>query len=61
MTDAFSAAGLLTGKSYLVAPAIWNRNGQGLPHIANNVVPRLGTPPVPSNLQAVSNDATSIQ
>ncbi|KFZ11648.1 hypothetical protein V501_04652 [Pseudogymnoascus sp. VKM F-4519 (FW-2642)] len=53
-------AGLTPGVNYLVAPVTWNANGQGLPLIANNVVPGTGTPPIPSDVVVVSNDPTTV-
>lgn len=52
--------GLTPGKNYLVAPLTWNENGQGLPVIANNVVPGAGVLPVPTDLTVISNDPTTV-
>ncbi|KAH7409724.1 carbohydrate esterase family 3 protein [Cadophora sp. MPI-SDFR-AT-0126] len=51
--------GLEHGKNYLVAPVTWNKNGQGLPFIANHVVPGAGKPPSPGGLAINANDPTT--
>ena len=53
--------GLHPGKNYLIAPVTWNQNGQGIPASANNAVPGAGTPPIPTDLDIISKDPTSVQ
>ncbi|PTB46522.1 hypothetical protein M441DRAFT_126012 [Trichoderma asperellum CBS 433.97] len=51
--------GLTPGVNYMIAPVTWNKNGQGLPFIAQNAVPGLGTPPVPGAPSINANDPTT--
>ncbi|KAK0112622.1 hypothetical protein ONS95_014364 [Cadophora gregata] len=51
--------GLKQGRNYLVAPVTWNKNGQGLPFIANHVIPGAGQPPSPGALSINANDPTT--
>ncbi|KAL6887012.1 carbohydrate esterase family 3 protein [Trichoderma evansii] len=53
--------GLNPGTNYLIAPVTWNENGQGLPFIAQNAVPGVGTPAVPGAPSVNSNDPTTVQ
>lgn len=53
--------GLEPGTNYLIAPLTWNENGAGLPTIARNAVPGGGTPPIPTDLEIISKDPTSVQ
>jgi hypothetical protein len=58
-----SSPAVITGlspASYLIAPVTWNANGQGIPGSAPNAVPGAGTPGVPTGLEVISNDPTSV-
>ncbi|CZR68450.1 uncharacterized protein PAC_18349 [Phialocephala subalpina] len=53
--------GLYPGHHYVVAVSAWNANGGGFPSVARGVTVGYGTPPIPTNLQITSVDATTIQ
>lgn len=53
--------GLTPGTNYLISVVTWNANGQGIPMIANNVVPGADTPAVPGAPTINSNDPTTVQ
>ncbi len=52
--------GLVPGHRYLVAPTTYNAAGGGFPEIVNSVIVGGGTPAVPSNLQIIANDPTTV-
>lgn len=53
--------GLKNGVNYLVALVAWNKNGQGLPAVVNNVIPGAGTPSSPGKPVVEAIDATSVR
>ncbi|KAK1250099.1 hypothetical protein MKX08_010102 [Trichoderma sp. CBMAI-0020] len=52
--------GLNPGTNYLITLVTWNKNGQGLPLIAQNAVPGAGTPAVPGAPSVDSIDPTTV-
>jgi len=52
--------GLVPGHHYLIAFATYNAAGGGFPEIVHDVVIGGGIPAIPSNLQVISNDPTTV-
>lgn len=53
--------GLVPGHRYVIAVATWNAAGGGLPGGARPIIVGGGLPSVPTNLQVVSTDPTTVQ
>ncbi|KAF1971713.1 carbohydrate esterase family 3 protein [Bimuria novae-zelandiae CBS 107.79] len=52
--------GLVPGRNYAIWLVTWNENGQGIPSNGSAVLPGKGTPSVPSALEVISYDPTTV-